>query len=175
MRRAAREPRTLFIALDADVRAMIDTSRRAARSSNRGGRRNVMFIAAAVEMLPDALRAFADEVTVVLPWGSLLDAVLRPETDTFAGIAAVLRDWGVLTILVSAQTRDHVAAELDTAAAQTLAGRYAARGFADAKGRPATRDDVERLSSGWGRKLGIPERRSAWLFDLRKCAGEDAC
>ena len=169
LRRAAREPGTLFVALDADANAMADASRRAARPTRRGGHDNVMFLVAAAEALPGDLCAIADEVTVILPWGSLLSAVLNPGSATLAGIAQILKDSGEIRILVSSEKRDRSAGEtdLDASAARELAQRYAAAGFETLELRPASRSDVEQLSSGWGRRLGIPERRPAWLFRLR--------
>jgi 16S rRNA (adenine(1408)-N(1))-methyltransferase len=167
LRRAARERRTMFFALDADASAIADTSRRAARPANKGGHANIVFLAAAAETLPGPLSALADEMTVVLPWGSLLQAVLNPRTDTFARVAAVLKPAGEMTLLVSAQQRDGIGAPLDALRAEELANGYASTGLTIIDVREATRADVERLSSGWGRRLGIPERRAAWLFSLR--------
>ena len=48
-----------------------------------------------------------------------------------------------------------------------LAARYEKCGLEVVECRDATREDVIRYSSGWGQRLGIPERRSAWLFRLR--------
>ena len=74
-----------------------------------------------------------------------------------------------MTILVSANERDGIggAHEFDADAARLLAAHYRAAGFLTLELRPATRSDVERLSSGWGRRLGIPERRQAWLLCVR--------
>ena len=169
LRRAAREPQTLFVALDADAGAMNDASRRAARPSRRGGLGNVIFLVVAAEALPGALCSIADEVTVILPWGSLLAAVLDPASATFRGVAAVLKARGFLTFLVSAEERDKVAAavELDADAAHRLARRHEAAGFEVLELRAGSRADVEWLSSGWGRRLGIPDRRQAWFLRAR--------
>ena len=74
--------------------------------AHKGGRDNVIFLAAAAEELPAQLGGMADESTVILPWGSLLSAVLEPGEAAFGGIAATLRPGGELTVLVSAQPRD---------------------------------------------------------------------
>jgi Putative methyltransferase len=169
LRRAAREPETLFIALDADSRAVADASRRAARPARRGGLLNVAFFAAAAESLPGELRSVADEATVILPWGSLLRATLEPECAVFAGIAGVVKQGGELTIIVSAEERDN-GTRLDAGAARQLAARYRLSGLEVVEWRAATRADIERYSSGWGRRLGIPERRDAWLYRLRRNA-----
>ena len=167
LRRAAREPRTLFIAVDADAAALADASRRAARPSRRGGLVNVVFLAAAAEALPGRLRGLADEATLILPWGSLLSATLDPASDTFAGIAGIAKQCGELTIIVSAEQRDN-GFVLHADAAAALAAGYSAAGFDLSDWRRATRSDIDRYSSGWGRRLGIPERREAWLYRLRR-------
>ena len=69
---------------------------RAGRPTRKGGRDNVIFVAAAAEELPAQLRGMADESTVILPWGSLLLAVLEPGKAAFEGIAATLRPGGEL-------------------------------------------------------------------------------
>jgi 16S rRNA (adenine(1408)-N(1))-methyltransferase len=169
LRRAAREPRTLFLALDADAAALADASRRAARPARRGGLANVVFVAAAAEALPGILAACADEATVVLPWGSLLSAVLDPAGDSFARVVACVRRGGLLRVLVSSAERDarRTGAVLDDVHAADLARAYECAGLTVVTARHATRADVDELSSGWGRRLGIPERRGAWLFELR--------
>ena len=169
LRRAAREPETLFIALDADASAMADASRRAARPTRRGGRANIIFLVAAAEALPGVLAGIADEVTVILPWGSLLATAVDPTRPGFGALTACLAAGGQLTMLVSVTERDGLAGlcVLDEATAHELSSRYAKAGLAAFESRLAVRADVDLLSSGWGRKLGIPERRSAWLFRLR--------
>jgi 16S rRNA (adenine(1408)-N(1))-methyltransferase len=169
LRRAAREPQTLFFALDADASAMAEASRRSARRSRRGGLTNVVFVVAAAETLPGDLSGMADEVTIALPWGSLLRAALDPGSDAFDAIAACARPDGLMTLLLSSLARDAASAGvvLDAPTATALARNYETHGYSVLECRPATRADVDELSSGWGRRLGIPERRPAWLFRLR--------
>jgi hypothetical protein len=143
LRRAREHPAELVIGLDADARAMSDASRRASATERRGGLPNVIFLAAAVEELPGLLSGTADRVSVALPWGSLL---------------------------LSATDRDSAAAgsslEDDDDVAR-LAAAYEALGLQVVERRPARESDVDRLSSAWGRRLGIPARRRAWL--IRGC------
>ena len=176
-RRAAREPGTLFVGIDADASALSEVSRHAARSTARGGLPNTLFVAAAAEEMPGPLAGTADCITMALPWGSLLRAALEPESAAFAGIAATAKPGGEIEILISSTVRD-AASEglvLDEPFAISLAQRYAAAGFRVEECRPASAADVARMSSGWGQRLGIPERRQAWLYRLRlSCAGDIA-
>jgi hypothetical protein len=74
-------------------------------------------------------------------------------------------------VLVSSIPRDSAAngyvleSEADAAA---FAARLEGGGLCVIECRPADRSDVDRLSSGWGQKLGIPDRRPAWLFVARQ-------
>jgi hypothetical protein len=51
---------------------------------------------------------------------------------------------------------------------------YAELGFACDELRPATTADVSELSGSWGRRLGIPDRRAAWLLRLRVSSGAES-
>jgi 16S rRNA (adenine(1408)-N(1))-methyltransferase len=169
LRRAAREPGTMFLGVDADARAMAEASRRAAGKPARGGLANAVFLAAAAEEMPSLLVGRADELTIVLPWGSLLGAVLRPGSEVFERLLRVLKPQGGLELLASTSERDAAALGvlLDERGAADLAAAYRKAELA-VEFREATAADVLRLSSAWGRRLGIPDRRRAWLFRLRK-------
>ena len=174
LRRAAREPQTLFLGVDADARAMGDVSRRAARPERKGGRDNAILLVAAAEELPSQLTAIADETTVILPWGTLLSGCIDPAGAVFNGVAATAKVGGELLLLLSTQERDHVAGSLrlDDPAATQLAAAYERCGFEVVERRHAVRSDIDLYSSGWGRRLGIPERRAAWLFRIKLRSGE---
>jgi 16S rRNA (adenine(1408)-N(1))-methyltransferase len=157
----------LVIGIDPDRRAMAEASRHAARPERRGGLPNALFVAGAAQELPGPFAGRADLVTVALPWGSLLRALLVPETDTLASLAATLAPEGELELLLSADPHDgqarSVAAEAD---ALELATCYVACGFELEESQAATAEDVAHMSSAWGRRLGIPARRAAWLIRL---------
>jgi 16S rRNA (adenine(1408)-N(1))-methyltransferase len=169
LRRARHEPQTLAIGIDADAGAMREASQRAARLPRRGGLPNALFIAAGAELLPGPLAARADRLTVVLPWGSLLCGLVRPCVELIDGLGRSLRAGGELELLLSVQPTDHSTGMpiLDAATVDRLLTAYAECGFESIEARSATRADVERLTSAWAKRLGVPNRRAAWL--LRFC------
>jgi hypothetical protein len=169
VRRAAREPGTMFVGIDAEASAISEVSRRAARSTARGGLPNTLFLTAAAEEMPGPLTGTADSITIALPWGSLLRAVLEPGSAAFTRISATAKPCAQIEVLISSTGGD-AASEglvLDQPFAASLARRYGASGFRVEECRPASAADVVRLSSGWGKRLGIPERRQAWIYRLR--------
>jgi 16S rRNA (adenine(1408)-N(1))-methyltransferase len=169
LRRARANPGTLVIGIDADTRAMADSSRRAADKSARGGLSNAIFLTASADELPGPLDGRVDELAVALPWGSLLRGLLDANHELVGRLATTVKDAGMIELLMSATERDVDATltlgnDLD---AECLAQRLERAGLGCVDWCPASVSDVKRLSSGWGRRLGIPERRQAWLFRAR--------
>jgi 16S rRNA (adenine(1408)-N(1))-methyltransferase len=173
LRRARAHPNQLVIGIDPDASAMADSSRRAAANPRKGGLANAMFLAGAAADLPGPLCRRADQVTIALPWGSLLRGVLTADQKLLFSVCAVLKPRGEMEILVSATDRDAAAAGItlsNTGDAQELGCRLESDGLQLVECRLATKSDVDRLSSGWGKRLGIPAERKAWLFRLRRKA-----
>jgi len=150
LRRARREPGTLVIGIDPVAAVMAGASSRASRAAHKGGMANALFIVAAVESLPRELAGVADEVTVVLPWGSLLSGILTGERGVLGPIAALLRPGGRLAILLSVIERDgHPPIEPDR-----LDRAFATVGLQARARAPATAVELRALGSTWAKRLG---------------------
>lgn len=144
LRLARREPATLVVGVDADQLAMAHASQRGRAPAN------AVFLVESAERLPGPLEGRADLVTVALPWGSLLRAVLEPDPTVLARIAALLKPAGELELLLTDDPADLAA--------------YATVGLNLLEMRAAVRDDVERLSSAWAKRLGIGPGKPAWVW-----------
>ncbi|HEV7206784.1 MAG TPA: class I SAM-dependent methyltransferase [Jatrophihabitans sp.] len=84
---ARRHPEALVVGLDAGPDAMRRTAARAAAKPARGGTPNALFVWAAVERLPPELTEVT-EVHVLMPWGSLLRAMVTPDEPVLSAVAA---------------------------------------------------------------------------------------
>lgn len=166
LRRARREPGTFFIGVDAAADNMREASDRAHRQPARGGVSNLVFVAAAANDLPGDLSGIGDEVTVVLPWGSLLQVVLLADAVFLGKLRALLKPHGRLELLISVAESDVGAGKIDfdESKARALAADYAKLGLKPAGLKMADESDVDRLGSSWGRRLAIPRRRQAWIL-----------
>jgi 16S rRNA (adenine(1408)-N(1))-methyltransferase len=172
LERAAREPGSLVIGLDAAAAAMAEASRRA----DRGRRSNALFLAAGVEAIPGTpLSGSADLVTVTFPWGSLLRGALGLDDTALAGIAAALTPGGRLDVLASLRPTDGVEglACLDASDATDIAARWSAAGLTLETYRPATHADVAASGSSWARRLlgggrTAGETRTVWQLVGRR-------
>jgi 16S rRNA (adenine(1408)-N(1))-methyltransferase len=170
LRRARLNSSELVVGIDADARTMAEASRRAASSPRRGGLPNALFLAAAAEELPGALACRADNVTIALPWGSLLRGLLTADVGLLASIIGMLRADGELEVLLSATDRDSATDSVileSEADAASFSAALDSEQLRVVECRPASESDVYRLSSAWGRRLGIPRHRRAWVFRAR--------
>lgn len=149
---------------------MRTASARAARPARKGGLPNVVFLAADARTLPTAFLGRIDELRIVLPWGSLLQAVLAADPRLVALVADGLRPGGRVRIVTSVTPVD-----VASVGAPVAAGRLTALGEAlESAGlrilalRPFEAADVPGLRSSWARRLGIPTRRPATVLEARR-------
>ncbi len=168
---AGQEPERLFIGVDANAAGLRNISGRAARRRAA----NLLYVRAAVELLPAELAGVADRLTVILPWGSLLAAVARPAVPLLAGIRALCRPGAQLTVVLALDPlRDR--GELDrldvppldaSTAARALGGGYAEAGFSLRSVAPLDTRGLAAWPSTWTRKLAFGRPRQAFLIEAR--------
>jgi 16S rRNA (adenine(1408)-N(1))-methyltransferase len=179
--RATAEPRTLAIGIDANAASMIESSRRASKPARRGGRPNALFVVAAAEAPPPVLACLADEITITLPWGSLLAGVLGRDDRVAAGVASLVAPCGLIRSIVSTASCDgRDLPALDDGLAAVIADTWAAHDLTLATFRPATAVELAATHSTWARRLGLSVGRAAtggreaWTIELRRRRGTDA-
>ena len=152
---------------------MAESSRRA----SRGGPTNALFVAAAAERLPAELRGLADELTILLPWGSLLRGTLALDNAAAAsaGIAALLAPGDIATAYVSIEDRDGLELpRLDAeSACEALRDGWSRHGLELCVLRPATAAELEATRSTWAGRLAAGRDRVAWRIELRAFGGPD--
>jgi 16S rRNA (adenine(1408)-N(1))-methyltransferase len=173
--RSAAEPATLAIGIDANAAAMIESSRRAAKPERKGGRTNALFVVAAAETPPPELAGLADELTVTLPWGSLLDGVLGRDERVVTGAASLVAPGGLVRSIVSTTACDgRDLPVLDDSLASAIARAWAGHSLTLEAFRPASTAELAATHSTWARRLGlaanaaVPGGRQPWLIELRR-------
>ena len=145
---------------------------------------NLLYVRAAVESLPVELAGAADQVSVVLPWGSLLAAVALPRPEVLRGIRALCQPGARVTVVLGSDpARDR--AELQrlgisplqpSGLASRLALGYGEAGFTLKAVRALEPNGLARWPSTWTKRLARGDGRAfveleAVAGSAHRCAG----
>ena len=135
----------LFVGVDAIADNLRDASRRAEAGC--------LFGRLALEDAPGELAGFADRLTVLFPWGSLLRAVEVAEPSGLGHLRGICRPGADVRFVF--ETHSH---------ASELERRYLDAGLA-LSGTPVPVEAARALPTTWAKKLGFSGRpRSFWEF-----------
>lgn len=77
-RKAKADPETLYIGIDPAKDNMTEIAVKLCKKPAKGGLENVLLVPATAEAMPDLLEGVAQKVTVLFPWGTLLEGVVKP-------------------------------------------------------------------------------------------------
>jgi len=155
------------IGVDATAEGLRDASRRFAAKPSRGGLPNALLGRLSLSDAPGELLALADSLTVLLPWGSLLAAVARPDGAALRSLRALCKPsarlrvvFGYGTETESSAMRELALPPLEGAALTALERAYDDAGFGVAA-RFATLDEVRALPTTWAKRVAYSghERR----------------
>lgn len=132
---------------------------------------NAAFIAGSALDLPGPLTCFADGITVLLPWGSLLRSVLS--SDGLGAIRETARPGATFEAVVSYDpARD--AAEwqrlgLSPAALECrdIERRLAIAGWCHPRVREIGREELAAVGTTWAKKIARSPRRRVWRVTAR--------
>jgi 16S rRNA (adenine(1408)-N(1))-methyltransferase len=177
---AVREPRRLFIASDANPSSLEEIAWRAGRKPARGGVSNLLCIGEPLDVLANELGAVADRISVILPWGSLLQAVGLPELDSLRHIARLCLPRGTVEIVFSYDQQQDAreGAPLDTIVLDEkhitmLSERYALAGFEIVSTENIPQRQLTAYETTWAKRLAFGRRREVWRICARG-AGKNA-
>jgi 16S rRNA (adenine(1408)-N(1))-methyltransferase len=175
-RLARQRPEVLAIGVDANAAPLREAAARVGRKPARGGLANARYGQLTLEQAPGALVALADELTVLLPWGSLLRAVAAADAQALASLRAICKPGARLRVLFGHGPADAAAlaalglslppaaapAPVVAAFAADLVHRYAEAGL-DVRARQVPPAEVRELPTTWAKKLAFSGRaRRFW-------------
>jgi 16S rRNA (adenine(1408)-N(1))-methyltransferase len=157
---ARRCPDALVIGLDASAVAMRAVSARAAGKPARGGVPNAVFVWASVEQLPREI-AGVDEVHVLMPWGSLLRALVQPDLGVLDAVARTCSPGARFLVTLNLHAWRPPVPEVGGApeptpesAAEQLAPAYARAGWRLESAEYLDGPAITALGTSWTKRLG---------------------
>jgi 16S rRNA (adenine(1408)-N(1))-methyltransferase len=168
---ARRHPERLVIGLEPSRERLRETSWRALRKRSRGGLPNVMFVWSGVEQPPAELAGRATELHVALPWGRLLEGVVRPLPEVLAGLRYLAAPEGWLRLVLGADIwKDPVPVEVrglpevtPEYVEQVLRPAYAGQGLSITRVGLLSPTEIADLPSSWARRLAHGREQPRFL------------
>jgi 16S rRNA (adenine(1408)-N(1))-methyltransferase len=158
---ARRNPRKLYIGVDANPRPLEKVSEKIHRKPAKGGLPNALFVQAAVEDLPPELDGIADEVHVHFPWGSLLHAMATGDGTVLKNLRRICAEGALLEVVLGIDPeRDRGEIERLDLEPLTLAyvdsaliPRYRDAGFEVLERGLLSAPDWSKLQTSWAKRL----------------------
>ncbi len=86
-KKALGDKNTLYIGIDPSEKQLEIYSKKA----NRKRLNNVLFILSSIEQLPNELKNIANKIYIILPWGSLLESIIKPNKDNINNMLSLLK------------------------------------------------------------------------------------
>lgn len=170
---ARRRPDALVVGLDASVDAMRHAAARASAKPRRGGAPNALFVWAPVEQLPAELDGVT-EVHALMPWGSLLRALVAPDEGVLSLVAQRCATAATFLITLNLRAWRPPVPEVGGTAEPTpesalaeLAPAYARAGWILATADYLNEPQIAQLSTSWTKRLGAQSRK----FDVLALRG----
>lgn len=174
-RHAAAHPDEFVIALDPVAENMREWSAKAAKKPGKGGLGNATFAVGSVEQPPAELHTIADEITVTLPWGSLMRGLILGDDVVLAGLASFAKDAASIHIVLNTRIYDDPVPleardlpDLTPAYVQgTLAPVFARHGLEIGDAREMQADEVAAIGTTWGKRLSHRRPPPSMLIEAR--------
>jgi 16S rRNA (adenine(1408)-N(1))-methyltransferase len=159
---ASTDPTRLVIGIDALDEPMGEIAAKSARKPARGGRPNLVLVRAAIEALPPELTGVADEVSVQLPWGSLLEGIVLARDQVLGGLGALCAPGARLAVTLNGEIwldstpirYEHLPVPTPEYVADVVAAGLAEVGISFGGARYASAAEAKALPTTWARKLG---------------------
>ncbi|MBP7928292.1 class I SAM-dependent methyltransferase, partial [Patescibacteria group bacterium] len=168
---AKNNPNNLHIGVDPSAKQLEVYSKKA----NKERLENVLFGIGSIEHMPQELNGLVDELYIILPWGTLLEAIVKVNENA-KKIPYVLKKGGKLKIILG-YTRDTEPSETKRLNLQELTPKYideiVIKGFENlnltsTNIRELTKKDLQKFESTWSKKLAFGKERPIYLLSFTK-------
>ena len=176
---ALQNPNNFYIGVDPSQKQLETYS----RTSLRKKLANVLYVVASIEMLPQELFGLADTIYIILPWGSLLKAVINPSPKILGDLKSLLKDaendgtksLGTLQIVFgysqdfepSETTRLEIE-DLDlNKTKEKIVPRYEDGGFKCINLTELGKDELKNFETTWSKKLSFGQDRPLFRLEFK--------
>jgi len=162
---------TFYIGLDPSEKSLEEFSKKAVKEKVS----NTLFVVLEVEQLPIELNNTINEIYINLPWGSLLQAVIKPSDEIIENLIMLFKDkCGTIKILFgfnpSLEPSETQRLELTELSEEFINNQiipaFIKHGFYNTKVKSILPDDLKKIDSTWGKKISSTLDRKMFYLEL---------
>jgi 16S rRNA (adenine(1408)-N(1))-methyltransferase len=174
-KKARQDKEVMYIGIDTSADSMLQYSVKSAKRPEKGGIKNIMFVVANAEDLPDTLSNTADKIFINLPWGSLRDGIIKGEHSFLSGIEKIAKENATLDIYVSycglyekqeIENRQLPALTVSYLC-NNLKARYKKYGINIVHISVLDNEGLKKIETRWAKKLGYGKKRDVFYLKCK--------
>ncbi|HLB51538.1 hypothetical protein A3F07_01385 [candidate division WWE3 bacterium RIFCSPHIGHO2_12_FULL_38_15] len=163
---------TLFIGVEPIQKQVENYSRK----SQKEKLSNAMFVLGSIEYFPEELIGTADKLTVILPWGSLLQSITNPNYEKTPLISTILKSGGICEIVLG-YSQEHEPTETERLDLQNLSEEYLKSAVIPifeknklhlTEIKSLNKNDLKLIETTWSKKLSYGKDRPLYLLKFKK-------
>jgi 16S rRNA (adenine(1408)-N(1))-methyltransferase len=167
---ALKNKETLYIGVEPGLKQLGEYSKKSIKQKIS----NVLFVVGSLEIFPNELIGTADELTIILPWGSLLQSIVNPTEESLNTIKNILKKNGHLIIyfgyapeLEPSETKRLNLDLLDKNYIENnILPVFQGVGFSKISYDCITKDEMSTLASSWAKRIQTNNKRQIYKLDL---------
>ncbi|MDR1628812.1 MAG: class I SAM-dependent methyltransferase [Oscillospiraceae bacterium] len=174
LKHALKNPNGIFIGIDPSAASMHESALKAAKLARKTGPDNLLFVVCAIESPPMELLGLADRVSVILPWGSLRDGVVKVDSLVLGNLRKLGKPGATLEILVGYDGRNEPfemekrsLPALSCGYFASLTPQYRHAGIEILRVRAVKNEELKQMESDWAKKLAYGGERTLYRLECR--------
>ena len=169
---ALTNPNTLLIGVDPSEKQLQVYSKKSVRSRLN----NVLFIVGSIENLPLESDGIIDKININLPWGTLLESIVKPTKDTVSKLSRLLKKGGEINIIFGyapdlepSETKRLDLPVIGTELIEkTISPLFMSCGFTLENFREMSKKELKDIETTWAKKLNFGKDRKIYNISFRK-------
>jgi 16S rRNA (adenine(1408)-N(1))-methyltransferase len=172
LKHSAIDPGGFYIGIDPSAESMVENAVKAAKRLNKTAPDNLLFVIGSIEFVPDELTGIADVVSVILPWGSLRDGIVKGDLRVLSNLRRLGRPGSTLEIFVGYDGKiepcvleKRALPILSRDYMHALAPAYRNAGIAFRSIETVGNDGLKAVESDWAKKLAYGRQRVIYRLD----------
>ena len=168
---AQKDKNVFYVGMDPAERQLKTYSSKA----NRKKLSNCLFVIGSIENIPSELFSSFDEIYINLPWGTLLEKIVKIDTNSVDNMARLLKKNGKVTIILGytpelepSETKRLLLPKIDNKYIEENIVPSFEKDFNIKVFRKIDKNDLDRIETTWAKKLKFGRNRDIYLLEMER-------